>query len=65
MTRKRFQGLRLELCRRIWVKEYGSAKGFLKGSKLRDAKPNFKIRPGSYKQIWDEDFKELRKLVNM
>lgn len=68
MTRQRFEGLRLELCRRIWIKEKGTAKGFLKGGQLRDTKINFKENElfKSYNEIWNNTvFKILRESVGM
>lgn len=68
MTRQRFEGLRLELCRRIWIKEKGSAKGFQCGHKLQDTKVDFRELEllNSYDKIWnDTGFKILRESVGM
>lgn len=62
MTRQRFFGLRLELCRRIYAMDCNSDKKFNPRS-LRDLRPNFD-KVGSYAEAW-ETLKPARDCVGM
>lgn len=62
MTRQRFFGLRLELCRRIHAMDCNTDKKFNPTS-LRDLRPDF-TKVHSYKEAW-EMLKPARDLVGM
>lgn len=62
MTRQRFNGLRLELCRRIMVDAQGKFTGYQQKN-LRDTKPDF-TKVHSYKEAW-EVLKPVREIVGM
>lgn len=62
MTRQRFEGLRLELCRRIYAAECNTDKKFNPIS-LRDLRPDF-TKVHSYKEAW-ENLKPARDCVGM
>ena len=59
MTRKRFNGLRMELCRRICE----NAGQKFDPTSLRDLRPDF-TKVYSYKQAW-EQLKPARDIVGM
>lgn len=63
MTRQRFNGLRLELCRRINVKMQGKFTG-KQQQELRDLRPDFKV-VHSYKEAWEVWLKPARDCVGM
>ena len=75
MTKRKFFKLRRELCRRIWLQQKGSLKGFGKSEKaMRGLAPDFeKARtfPGmenvrGYADVWNcEAFRVLRETVGM
>lgn len=62
MTRQRFEGLRLELCRRIYAMDCNADKKFNPMS-LRDLRPDF-TKVHSYKEAW-EMLKPARDCVGM
>lgn len=68
MKRKRARGLLLELCRRMYLKEHGTLKGFGKVAKYyRDEWRHKDYRiTGGYKKAWNHDYMvTLRKACGM
>lgn len=68
MRRKRARGLILELCRRLYLKEHGTLKGF--GKVAKHYRDDWRHRDynltGGYKKAWNcEQIKFIRKEVGM
>ena len=63
MTRQRFEGLRLELCRRINEEERKAGRKTVNQRVLKNCRPDFS-KVSSYQNAWDS-LKPARDLVGM